>query len=233
MKEQEIVGKVVEVLREVPPEKIDEVVVKAKNQLESEGKKIKKEDLEKLFSNQIKRYEDANCPEQVIKLLKDLRDSVIEKASKMTLGKGNLPFLLCTGKTLSLYSLMAMVKNSDKVGYNYLTPTDVTDQIETPDDPYAIFDVEDGEAMLGKSMQDAEKAIKAKNRFVLTAAEAIALCIQTDVLKRHYVDAPGSRYGSAGEAPDVYLGRDDRPGLGWDYLGGAVSEWGSASCGSR
>ena len=226
---EQTVEKLVEVLREVPPEERDEVVVKAKNQLEEEEKesKRKKEDLEKLFDSQIKKMIDRGCPLEIVNMLREQRDRVLQKVSEITIGKKHIPFLPVISRIyLSIYSQMQMVRNGDKVGYTYLKPSEITDVVETPQDPYYyIFDVEDGEAMLGKSPQNAEKTIKQQNRRGLTEVEVIALAIHTDV--RHCVDALGSRCGSE-RAPGLWL-FGDRPRLLWRSLDSASDGWGAAS----
>ena len=226
---EQTVEKLVEVLREVPPEERDEVVVKAKNQLEEEEKesKPKKEDLEKLFDTQIQTLKDRGCPAVIIDMLQEQRDDVLQKASEIPIGKKHIAFLPVIPRTfLSIYTQMQMVRNGDKIGYTYLKPSEITDVVETPADPYYIFDVEDGEAMLGKSPQNAEKTIKQQNRRGLTEVEVIALAIHTDV--RHCVDALGSRCGSAG-VPTLWL-HDAEPRLDWVNLDGARDRWGAASC---
>jgi len=227
---EQTVEKLVEVLREVPPEERDEVVVKAKNQLEEEEKesKPKKEDLEKLFDTQIKILKDRGCPAAVIiDMLQEQRDDVLQKASEIPIGKKHIAFLPVIPRTfLSIYTQMQMVRNGDKIGYTCLKPSEITDVVETPADPYYIFDVEDGEAMLGKSPQNAEKTIKQQNWRGLTEVEVIALAIHTDV--RHCVDALGSRCGSAG-VPTLWL-HDAEPRLDWVNLDGARDRWGAASC---
>ena len=232
---EQTVEKLVEVLREVPPEERDEVVVKAKNQLEEEEKesKPKKEDLEKLFDTQIKILKDRGCPAAVIiDMLQEQRDDVLQKASEIPIGKKHIAFLPVIPRTfLSIYTQMQMVRNGDKIGYTYLKPSEITDVVETPADPYYIFDVEDGEAMLGKSPQNAEKTIKQQNWRGLTEVEVIALAIHTDVLSRHHVDALGSRYGSDG-VPSLWLDGDG-PRLGWGPLDNADDWWGAASCRSN
>jgi len=225
---EQTVEKLVEVLREVPPEERDEVVVKAKNQLEEEEKesKRKKEDLEKLFDSQIKKMIDRGCPLEIVNMLREQRDRVLQKVSEITIGKKHIPFLPVIPRTfLSIYTQMQMVRNGDKIGYTYLKPSEITDVVETPADPYYIFDVEDGEAMLGKSPQNAEKTIKQQNRRGLTEVEVIALAIHTDV--RHCVDALGSRCGSGG-VPFLWLD-GDLPELDWGSLDLAGGRWGAAS----
>ena len=227
---EQTVEKLVEVLREVPSEKRDEVVVKAKNQLEEEEKesKPKKEDLEKLFDTQIQTLKDRGCPAVIIDMLQEQRDDVLQKASEIPIGKKHIAFLPVIPRTfLSIYTQMQMVRNGDKIGYTYLKPSEITDVVETPADPYYIFDVEDGEAMLGKSPQNAEKTIKQQNWRGLTEVEVIALAIHTDVLSRHHVDALGSRCGS-GRVPSLWLSGGG-PGLSWADLDNASGEWGAAS----
>jgi len=231
---EQAVGKLVEVLREVPLKERDEMVVKAKNQLEEEEKesKPKKEDLEKLFDTQIQTLKDRGCPPVIIDMLREQRDQVLQKASEITIDQKHIPFLPVIPRIyLSIYSQMQMVRNNDKVGYTYLKPSEITDVVETPQDPYYIFDVEDGEAMLGKAPKDAEKAIKQQSWRGLTEVEVIALAIHTDVLSRHYVDAVGSRYRSD-RVPDLWL-YDGEPGLDWFSLGSALDRWGAASCRSN
>ena len=226
---EQTVEKLVEVLREVPSKERDEVVVKAKNQLEEEEKesKPKKEDLEKLFDTQIQTLKDRGCPAVIIDMLQEQRDDVLQKASEIPIGKKHIAFLPVIPRTfLSIYTQMQMVRNGDKIGYTYLKPSEITDVVETPADPYYIFDVEDGEAMLGKSPQNAEKTIKQQNWRGLTEVEVIALAIHTDV--RHCVDALGSRCGSAG-VPTLWL-HDAEPRLDWVNLDGARDRWGAASC---
>jgi hypothetical protein len=128
---------------------------------------------------------------------------------------------------------MAMVRNGSKVGYTYLNPTQISDVVNAPSEPYYIYDVEDGSSTRGKSPEDALKILKQQKRSPLTAAEVTALTTHTDVLSRHYVWAAGSRYISADWVPIVYLGRGGRPALGWYYVVSSDGPWGSASCGSR
>ncbi|MBI1999342.1 MAG: hypothetical protein HYS74_01660 [Parcubacteria group bacterium] len=151
----------------------------------------------------------------------------------MAIGDGNIPFLPVIPRSpRSPYDLMAMVRNGSKVGYAYLNPTQISDVVDAPQEPYYIYDVEDGNITRGKSPEDALKIFKQQKRSPLTAAEVMALATHTDVLSRHYVWATGSRYEFAARVPNVYLG-GGRPKLGWDWVGDSLGHWGSASCGSR
>ena len=225
----------VALLREADhPDKFDDAVTQTKNQLTEEQKQTKRTDLEKLFDAHIATLKDRGVPEQIIETLSSQKNVVVQKASGMTIGEGNVSFLpVIKPACLSYYGLMAMVRNGSKEGYTHMKLGAVTDQFETPDDLYYIYDVEDGNATRDKSPQDAEKIFKRQKRSPLTVAEVVSLCILTDVLSKHYVWALGSRDGSADRVLEVALDGGDRPRLDWDYVNFSSARWGSASCGSR
>lgn len=211
---------------------IDEAVKEAKNRLATRAKQAKREDLESLFDRQIQTEKDRGTPEAIIKMLQNQRSDVLSKASEMTFAEGHIPFLPVIPKTyVSIYYRMPMVKNGNKIGYTYLDPSELTDIEDVPGKPYYIYDVEDGTAMLGKAPRDAEKLIRKDKRFPLTADEVMSLGIHSDVLSRHYVDAPGSRHESS-EVPVLWL-LGGKPELDWNFADDADDEWGAGSCGSR
>jgi len=227
-----VVKKITAILNDVPADQVDEVVGLAKTRLDETSKQAEREDLEKLFDRQIQTLQDRGCPEQIVEILKNQRTQVIEKAREMTFAEGNIPFLpVISGTYLSVYSQMSMVEKGSQVGYSYLKPTLITDVVETPKDPYYIFDVEDGQAMRGKSPLQAEKLIKKQDRRCLTVFEVIALGIHTDVLSGHYVDATGSRF-VLDEVPNLCL-NGGKAGLDCDCAVSGSGMWGSASCGSN
>lgn len=230
----QLIGKLFALLREPDPDKFDDAVAQAKNQLTTEQKQVKRIDLEKLFDAQIAILKDRGTPEQVVEILQNQKSSVLAKASGMTFGDGNIPFLPVIPRTFrSPYDLMAMVRNGGKAGYTYLNPTQISDVVDTPKEPYYIYDVEDGNSTRGKSPEAAEKIFKEQKRSPLTAAEVMALTVHTDVLSKHYVWATGSRYDSADKVPHVYLDGGDRPELSCFCVGSPNDLWGTASCGSR
>ena len=208
------------------------MVAEAKNQLIAEAKWANRGHLEQLFDTQIATLNDRSVPMQIVEMFHEQRDQVIAKASEMSFENGRMPFLPIIPRTyLSIYSQMPMVKSGGNAGYTYLKPTAITDVVTAPEDPYYIYDIEDGEAMRGKTPQDAEKLIRKQGRFGLTEVEVISLGVHTDVLSKHYVDAVGFRYFSD-RVPDLYL-NDGEPELDWVYLGSSYDHWGAASCGSR
>ena len=215
----------------MPVEQIEEIMALYKTTRQEKDTKARQQNLRALFDQQINVLKDRNCPDQIVEMLTNQKGQVINKAAKMNISKGNIPFLPVIPTTyLTIYSQMAMVKHQDKFGINLLDPAEITNQLETPLKPYFIFDAEDGQATLGKSPAKAEKLIKEQERRCLTEVEVIALCIQTDVLSRHYVNATAARYESDDGVPHLYLD-DDRPKLYWNYVDGPHGRWGSASCG--
>jgi len=215
-------------------ETIDKAVKEAKNQLMAETKKTKYENLESLFDSQIQTLKDRGCPEQIVELLTRQKSAVLSKASEMTFEDGHIPFIPVIPRSYrSLYDLIAMVINKNKQGHCYLSPTVITDLIKTPDDPYYIYNIENGEDLLGKSPENAEKILKEQSRSPLTVAEVMALATHTDVLKEHNVWILGSRYKVLGGVPYVFLDNDDQPRLTWGYIDESNSRSGTASCGLR
>lgn len=229
-----LVSKLVELFKGIANVEIDEVVKATKDKIIEIGNQIKESELVSLFNNQIQTLKDRGCPEAIVNMLSEQRDSVVEKAKKMVFKEGRVPFLPVIPRIyLSIYTQMAMVKNGSKSGYAYLDAADISDVVEVASKkPYYIFDVEDGTEFLGHSPRNAEKAIKTQdNRRCLTDVEVISLGIHTDVLSRHYVDATGSRCRSD-FVPYLFL-FGGKPVLDWNYLGYDVSKWGSASCSSK
>ena len=230
--DETLVQKLVTLFRGHAQTEIDNAVMQAKSQLAAETKETRRNNLEKLFDNQIATLKDRGVPQQILGMLQDQKNTVVTKASNMTIGAGNTPFIpVIKPSYLGYYGLMSLVRNGAKEGYSYLNPALITDKMETPNGLYYIYDVEDGEAMRGKSPEAAEKLLKEQRRSPLTAAEVLALATHTDVLSRHFVDATGSRYGS-GDVPFLWLD-GGLPGLDYGWADFAISEWGSASCGSR
>ena len=186
--------------------------------------------LSKLFDSQMETLKQRGCPSDIIKALVKMKNGVISKALKNQTPKNHIPFIPVIPRSmLNIDEQMKMVHYRDKKGYNYLNQSALKDVVDIPGKLYFIFDVEDGQDMLGKSPEKAESLIKKSGRSCLTTEEVIALCIHTNVLSEHYVDCTGSRYGRAGLIPFVYLGGDG-PELRWHYSDDANDEWGSASC---
>jgi len=152
----QLAEKLVGLFAETDPGNIDGAVAQAKDLLDWKAKQAERSDLERLFDTQIATLKDRGVPAPIVEILQNQRDQVIAKTSEMTFENRRVPFLPVIPRTyLSIYSQMPMVKSGGKAGYTYLKPTAITDVVTTPEDPYYIYDIEDGETMRGKAPQDA------------------------------------------------------------------------------
>jgi len=229
-----LIAKLTAFFKGLEPEEIDDVVTVAKKQANTETIEEKKNGFAELFLKQLETLKSRGVPAAIIEVLSGQKDQVISIATSMDIAEKHLPFVPVIPKAyLGIYGLMPLVRHGDKVGgYTHLDPNLIKDVVETPKNPYYIFDVEDGKDLLGKSPKDAEKMIKGDNRSPLTDAEGIALCVHKPVLSEHYMDCTGSRYGGDDGVPFVYL-NDGEPKLHWSSFGNSDGRWGSASCRSR
>lgn len=232
-------------MKEVGFDKFNDMVAEARNQLMAEARWTKRGYLENLFHKNMGILEGLDTLEQIMNFLWQKKGSVLQKALaiweekyhnetlEQLASRGIYIFIPVIPRTyLSIYTQMLMVKSSGNMGYTNLVPTAITDTniTDMPEDPYYIYDVEDGELMRGKTAQDAEDFIEEQGRLGLTEVEVIALGIHTNVLSRHNVDAVGSRYDYGVPHLQLYEGL---PKL--DEGSRCVSHalWGAASCGSR
>jgi len=229
----DLVSKLTNLFKGVEAEEIDDAVEEAKRKVSIEISEERKRELGELFDSQVEILKSRGCPKAILESFQDKRDEVLNKAAEMEIPEGNIPFIPVIPRSyMTIYGLMPMVRNDEKVGYTYLDPNELSDVVETPDKPYFMFNVEDGRDMLGKSPEKAEKLIKKKERSCLTDNEGIALCIQSDVLLSHNVDCTGSRYEQGDGVPIVYLD-GGKPRLSSLDLDSSHGSWGSASCEER
>jgi len=213
-------------------EDIDDVVAEAKKQVSAESTEERKKNFIQLFDGQMATLKDRGCPQAILEAFQSKKDAVIAKAIQTSIAEGNIPFLPVIPRSyMGIYALMPMVRHEDKIGYTYLDPNLISDVVETPKTPYFVLDVEDGQAMLGKTVNEASKLIEKQKRLILTDPEVISIGIHSDVLSRHNVDAAGSRYGT-GSAPNLYLS-GGKPKLSYNDVSLSDGKGGSASCGSR
>lgn len=216
-------------------EDVDGLVEEAKILLVNETRQAKRKELGEFFDSQIQTEKDRGTPEAIVEMLQKQKTDVLNKTREMTFAKENIPFIPVITKTyLTIFSRMPMVRNGDNAGYSRLDPAKITDIQCVPKKPYYIFDVEDGTAILGKTLADAEGFIRRNERFPLTADEIMSLGIHSNVvLSDHYVLAIGSRFSRLSQVPILWLD-GDRPELGYGN-GDSDSDyrWGSASCGGR
>jgi hypothetical protein len=231
-RKEELIGKIAILIKGFTDDEIDEVVAEAKEQVNSEILAEKKDKLTELFKSQLEKLKSLGCPQMILEIFSNKKNEVITKASEMSIGEGNIPFLPVIPRNyLGIHASILMVKYGDKAGYTNLNPNEITDKVKTPKLPYFVLNVEDGKATLGKKVKDATKLIKKQGRLILTDIEVIAIGILTNVLSHHNVDAAGSRYRS-NNCPDLHK-HGGVPVLGYDGLDTSDGQWGSASCSAR
>lgn len=185
-----------------------------------------------LFDTQIATLRVRGVPRQIIEALQSQRGAVLARASETEIGNGNTSFLPVIPRSLrSLYDLIAMVRCGPEEGYTCLNPVEITDVADVPEGgPHYIYDVDDGSSACGKSPEDVPKIFEQTNRSPLTVAGIIALAVHTNVLLKHNVWTPGSRYASTGGVLAICLDSGRRPRLLWGYLTHSSSRWMPPSC---
>lgn len=228
--ENGIVEKLINIFQGFSEKQIDIAIERTKQRLAVKINSARLKEFEELFDTQIATLKDRGVYVEILEILRRQKGVVLAKASEMAIGDGNIPFIPVLPRSFrNSHSLMAMVRNGGKVGYTDFNPTLISDVVDAPQEPYYIYDVEDGSSTLGESPENAENILKSLKRSPLTAAEIIALAVHTDVLSRHNVWATGSRYGTAVLVPYVSLAGGDRPELDWLYVDTSAGRWGTAS----
>lgn len=182
-------------------------------------------------SAQISVLRRQGCPKTITKALENKRPQVISRAVGMTfLGNRRVFFSsVIPASQLSIPEQMLMVRNGNIPGRTFLSPKDITDEVELPQEPYFIFNIDDGARMLGWTPQQAERTFsKQPRRRGLNCAEAIGFCRVSDVLSRFNIDAIASRVKRC-KIPFLWvIGREPR--LGADKVNTSDPRWGIPSC---
>jgi len=147
---------------------------------------------EDLFVHQIHLLRARGCPEIILRYLMKQQKDVMEKTREV--GGLFLPVISLVHR--GLYDLMAMLRIDRAVGFTNLKPSDLlSDILESPDDPYYVFGVDDGSSLMQMSPDETidffVKRDEAK-RFLRTA-EIIALGLHANILLSYNIWAAGSR----------------------------------------
>lgn len=196
-------------------------------------------ELENLWNSQMERLEELlqkvtkcqHCWQIVLEIFHAQHNEIIDKASHMDIPKSHIPFVLVIPQIyLGPYGLMSMVRNNNKVGFSRVDPDKITDEVQTPKKPYAIYNVENGDETLINQPEEVKKTILKENRSCLTVAETIALCVHSKVLLDHFLACAGSRYGNdswwTNQIPFIYLDH------GWPVLDWCVSSYSDINLGT-
>jgi len=170
-----------------------------------------------IFDEQIDRLDDRGCPEFIIDRLCSMKFKVVDRACNMSIRRGNIPFLpVIPDSWLSYARQMEMVTKDGATGTILLDTSNIENWDTVPPEPYYIFDVNDGWEFKGTVPSMAEVLIKKNLREPLFTEELISLCIHSNVLSRHNVDALRSRVGKSG-VPSIIM-KKEIPVLDWCYI---------------
>lgn len=187
-------------------------------------------DYEAIFDEQIKLLNERGTPQGVINALSEKRGRIILRASGLKLLPERIPFLpVIPQSKMSINSQMQLIRYEQALGYSLLDEKMIHNIGGLPNEPYYIFDIEDGRIFMDMSPHAASALIKASRREWLVAAEAIALCAHTDVLLHHFVDAIGSRYDNLRKNVHIVL-EGKTPRMKCGFISDSNPDWGTASC---
>ena len=205
------------------------------------------EKFEQEFNRQIENLSKKGFPKlagmdekKFATIFEPLKEQLKELSSK-EFKEGRIPFVVVPReKLLALEKEIPLMEVDGKKGFTTLNLSELktADGVEIPESlAYLVIDVENGKVMLGKSADEAVKQFKKEERSPLTAEEGVAIILQhPEILKDHYMDLGGSRYGGGrgggGRVAHLWL-NEGRPKLNWYWADDSGARWGSASCGSR
>jgi hypothetical protein len=173
-------------------------------------------ELAQLLNNQIEALKLAGCDESIVNAFQGKMSVALNKALNILRTKyaGDdllslsergihiaipvIPRTFCDANSQVTMVRWLKTRRRNKMGSNSkdrFTPDNVTHIIRASQQPYYIFDVEDGRAMLGERPEDVIDIIKKRiGRRGLTEVEAIALGTHSDALQHHGINAIGSRF---------------------------------------
>ena len=233
-----------QILINVPPNELDQVLAEIKKVHVVNYLVWTAEELSAIANEQIARLRERlgklvtkgevtqEQVDAIVACLESKREAAIAKAMGVPIIYTHLPLLAAISKEhLTCTIQMPMVKLGEDTGTNHLNDDEFTNKVELPKGiAWWLTDVEDGQQFCTNetSSEDEENIIEEQGRLRVIATGAIALGIQTDVLARHNVVAPGSRFRNYG-TPDLFSFAGE-PGLGCSNVGREPARWGSASC---
>ncbi len=148
------------------------------------------------------------CYKHVVSSLFEKKKETIDMAMDMEMFNGHIPFVAVVPKNrMNIYALMELLYNSHgKRGFLGFSQDKLIHSVPVPEDPYFMFNVEDGTSTLGKTSEEAKSFFDSQARSCLTVEEVIALCyFQSDVLLKHFLDCIGSYFSSDDRIPVLCL----------------------------
>lgn len=152
-----------------------------------------------LFDEQLAILQLASSQQFTIAALFKQKEAVIAKASEMIFLESHIPFIpVIPSEWRSPLDQVVFLHEQQK-GFCFIEPHNIWNNQEMPQSPYYIFNVEDGTALRRENPRAHEHHLDESGRRFLTADEIINLALQQEVLRRHWIVAPGSSCQSLGE----------------------------------
>ncbi len=187
------------------------------------------EALEESFDKQMQTWIALGVSLFNIEVLLDQRQEVIDRASRLDLVSGHIPFLSVIPRNQS--DINILMKTWAPQGYLCLGPvTQIRDKVRVPDQPYFIFDVEIGMATLGKSGLDIAESWEGIGRRGLTMEELMSMAIHMEFPKEYYYAVALASQDRRGRAVRLLLA--GRPEIYWVFLLHRHPHFGVPSCSS-
>lgn len=173
---------------------------------------------EELMDQMMEKLRESVNPKAApaLEALKSQKSNVFERAKKIEISDGHIPFLpVIPAPYFGGYdNLMNLVENS---GGNLLYDTKITNEVKVPDRPYYIFDVDNGSNWDRRSRKERMK------RSELTAAELISL------VALHFDDLEGFNWWAGGSSAAWSPAKSSSPCLEKKYGENHVTLWTRAS----
>lgn len=159
--------------------------------------------LEWLFEEQMETLRNRGCPSWILGALWAKREQVIKKTLVQNTVQGRIPFVpVIPRSNRGLSDPISLIRTEGAAGIADNCYLDLKNRTAA-EEPYFIFDVDEGDGNLGQDPVEVEKTLIKSSRRGLTADEVIALELHSGVVKRHQLAAVDSRTGQ--KLPILYL----------------------------
>ncbi len=166
-----------------------------------------------LLTDQINTLDSRGCPNPILNIFIEKRFEVFKKIANMDIPQEHIMFMPVIPRAyMGVYGLMNMVKGigSGQTGYTYLNPFGLKDNVEVPELPYFIYNVNVKETVANRI----KKLAKGKNCFELTFDEGVAVCVHSNaLLERSILCFPETFYLIKSQIPCIRM-----DGNGCPYL---------------
>jgi len=204
-----MVGKIVSVFSDVPPQKdimtfVDDVFTESRVRLEEMAKTARAAYYEHIFDERLERLKILGCPVFILNKLKAKKADVIAKINALNIQDTRDSLIpVISSQYLTIYSQLEMISFKGMTGETALEASRITNALKKGisqndgkifDGTYFILDIDDGANTEKMTCAEADERIRAKNRFPLTVEEIIALLLQRAEPSAYNLLAGGSRY---------------------------------------